>query len=205
MNNFGYQPSESNKGVKPNLPKTDSDTKKNQLDTYIDVLKEESVRLSNMIAKLNDKIQETEKLIKEQNEPKFELAQDEKYYFINFLLKGLCLTVQEDIYVNALRDRARVNQNNCFKTEKRAKEVLNKIELLLKQERLHDIYCPDYKPNWGSDSLKYYIDYDTSKEKWCSCYVRVMEDAIQVYFPAHEIAQKVCDILNREEQNNEIS
>ena len=93
MNNFGYQPSESNKGVKPNLPKTDSDTKKNQLDTYIDVLKEESVRLSNMIAKLNDKIQEAEKLIKEQNEPKFELAQDEKYYFINFLLKGLCYRI----------------------------------------------------------------------------------------------------------------
>lgn len=50
MNNFGYQPSESNKGVKPNLPKTNSDAKKNQLDTYIDVLKEERARLSNMIA-----------------------------------------------------------------------------------------------------------------------------------------------------------
>ena len=81
--------------------------------------------------------------------------------------------------------------------------MLDKIELLLKLERLHDIYCPDYMPNWESDSLKHYVGYNTFKEKWCSCCVRVMEDAIQVYFPTHEIAQKVCDILNKEEQGNE--
>ena len=50
----------------------------NSLDTYIDVLKEESAKLSNMITKLNDKIQEVEtkkeQLIKEQNEPKFEIT-----------------------------------------------------------------------------------------------------------------------------------
>lgn len=179
----------------------------NSLDTYIDVMKEETAKLSGMIAKLNDKIQEIEaekeRLIKEQNKSKFELVQNEKYYFINFLARGSRLAVQKDIYVAALGDRARVNQNNCFKTEKRAKEVLDKIELLLKLERLHDIYCPDYKPNWESDSFKHYVCYNTSKDEWCSCCVRVMEDAIQVYFPTHEIAQKVCDILNKEEQGNE--
>ena len=75
----------------------------------------------------------------------------------------------------------------------------------MKLERLHDIYCPNYKPNWGSDSVKHYICYDASEEKWCSRYVQTIEGAIQVYFPTKEIAQKVCDILNREEQNNEIS
>ena len=173
----------------------------NSLDTYIDVMKEETAKLSGMIAKLNDKIQEIEaekeRLIKEQNKSKFELAQNEKYYFINFLARGYCLAVQKDIYVAALGDRARVDQNNCFKTEKRAKEVLDKIELLLKLERLHDIYCPNYMPDWGADSVKHYVCYDTSKEKWCSRCVQVMEDAIQVYFPAYEIAQKVCDILNK--------
>lgn len=180
----------------------------NSLDTYIDVLKEESAKLSNMITKLNDKIQEVEtkkeQLIKEQNEPKFEIAQDEKYYFVDFYTRGCNLNVKPDVYVGALADRARVDQNNCFKTEERAEEILNKIKFLLKLERLHDIYCPDYKPNWNRESLKYYVAYDTSKEKWYSCCIRVMEDAVQVYFPAQDIAQKVCDILNREEQNSEV-
>ena len=75
----------------------------------------------------------------------------------------------------------------------------------MKLERLHDIYCPNYKPNWHeeSGSIKHCIAYDTSRAKWDSCNAQIMEDAIQVYFPTDEIAQKVCDILNREEQNNE--
>lgn len=179
----------------------------NSLDTYIDVLKEESAKLSNMIAKLNDKIQEAEikkeQLIKEQNEPEFKIAHDEKYYFVDFDSRGCNLNVTSDIYKNVLCDKARVAQNNCFKTKERAEEVLNKIKFLLKLERLHDIYCPDYKPNWNRESLKYYVAYDTSKEKWCSCCIRVMEDAVQVYFPTQDIAQKVYDALNREEQNSE--
>lgn len=185
------------------------ETYMNSLDTYIDALKEESTKLSNMIAKLNDKIQEVEtkkeQLIKEQNEPKFEIAQDEKYYFVDFYSRGCNLAVTSDVYVDALGDKARVNQNNCFKTKERAKEVLDKIKFLLKLERLHDIYCPNYKTNWNeeSNSLKHYVCYDTSKEKWSSCSIRTMEDAVQVYFPTKEITQKVCDILNSEEQNSE--
>lgn len=176
----------------------------NSLDTYIDVMKEETAKLSGMIAKLNDKIQEIEaakeQLIKEQSEPKFTITHDEKYYFVDFYARGCNLNVTSDVYVDVLADRARVNQNNCFKTETRAKEVLDKIKLLLKLERLHDIYCPDYKPDWGSNFSNCYVGYDTSKEKWCSCYVRTMEDAVQVYFPTDEIAQKICDILNSKEQ-----
>lgn len=179
----------------------------NSLDTYIDVLKEESTKLSNMIEKVNDKIKEAEtkkeQLIKEQNEPKFEIAQDEKYYFINFNTRGYDLVVTSDVYVGAFGDKDRVDQNNCFKTKERAEEVLDKIELLLKLERLHDIYCPNYKPSWYRDSIKHYVCYDTSKEKWSRCSIRTMEDAVQVYFPTSEIAQKVCDALNREEQNSE--
>lgn len=179
----------------------------NSLDTYIDVLKEESAKLSNMITKLNDKIQEVEtkkeQLIKEQNEPKFEIAQDEKYYFVDFNSRGCNSAITSDVYVGALGDKLRVEQNNCFKTKERAREVLDKIELLLKLERLHDIYCPNYMPDWETDSVKYCIAYDTSRAKWDSCNVQIMEDAIQVYFPTDEIAQKVCDALNREEQNSE--
>ncbi len=178
----------------------------NSLDTYIDVMKEETAKLSGMIAKLNDIIQEIEaekeRLIKEQNKSKFELAQNEKYYFINFLARGSCLVVQKDIYVAALGDRARVDQNNCFKTEKIAKEVLDKINLLLKLERLHDIYCPDYKAeDDGND--KYRIVFCDGMYQWEQDDYTI--DFLSVYFPTEEIAQNVCDILNSEEQSNEIS
>lgn len=177
------------------------------LDTYIDEMKEETARLSGMIESLNNKIKETEaekeQLIKEQNELKFEIAQDEKYYFVDFYSRGCNLAVTSDVYVDAFGDKDRVNQNNCFKTKERAKEVLDKIKFLLKLERLHDIYCPNYKPNWNGDSfsLKHYVCYDTSREKWDSCNAQIMEDAIQVYFPTDEIAQKVCDILNKERED----
>lgn len=93
--------------------------------------------------------------------------------------------------------------NNYFKTVQQAKEVANKINLLLKLERLHDIYCPNYKPNWNKDafSSKHYVCYNTSEAKWESLGAQIMEDAIQVYFPTDEIAQKVCDILNKERED----
>ena len=183
------------------------------IDTYIDVLntsideaKEEVAKLSSMVAKLNDKIKEVEaekeQLIKEQNEPKFELTQNEKYFFIDFLVRGAGLAVQKDINVNALGDRARENQNNCFKTKERAEEVLNKIKLLLKLERLHDIYCPDYKPDWDSLNKKYFVYYSHDWHRYiirseCNQY----ESAQLTYFPTAAIAQKVRDILNEEEQD----
>lgn len=136
--------------------------------------------------------------IEAENEPEFQITHDENYYFVDFNTRGGNLTVTSDVYVDALGDRARVDQNNCFKTEERAREVLDKINFLLKLERLHDIYCPNYMPDWETDSVKYCIAYDTSRAKWDSCNVQIMEDAIQVYFPTDEIAQKVCDILNKE-------
>lgn len=175
----------------------------NSLDTYIDVLKEESAKLSNMIVKLNDKIKEVEaekeQLIK-QNESKFEIAQDEKYYFVSFNSRGHNLAVTSDIYKNVGCDKARVAQNNCFKTEKRAKEVLNKIELLLKLERLHDIYCLDYTPDWNDGrDIKYLVYYDSDRNKWHIYTCQFMQIPYCVYFPTEEMAQKVCDILNKEE------
>lgn len=130
-----------------------------------------------------------------ENEPKFEIAQGENYYFVNFYDRGCNLNVTSDVYVNAFGDRARVDQNNCFTTEERAKEVLDKIKFLLKLERLHDIYCPDYKAeDDGND--KYRIVFCDGMYQWEQDNYTV--DFLSVYFPTEEIAQKVCAILNKE-------
>ena len=57
-------------------------------------------------------------------------------------------------------DKLNFENNNYFLTKERAEEVADKIKFLLKLERLHDIYCPDYKPNWNNEwESKFYIFY----------------------------------------------
>lgn len=172
------------------------------LGTYVDEMKEETARLSGMIESLNNKIKETEaekeQLIKEQNEPKFEIAHDEKYYFVDFHSRGCNLFVTSDVYVGALGDKLRVEQNNCFKTKERAEEVADKIKFLLKLERLHDIYCPNYKPNWDSLDKKYFVWYSHDWHRYICSECTRSESAQLTYFPTAAIVQKVCDILNKE-------
>lgn len=133
-------------------------------------------------------------------EPKFErVKKDESYYFIG---SGVC----GDFYINSDTeeghplDEALYNKNNYFHTKQRAQEVVDKISFLLKLERLHDIYCPDFNLGLGDglDVEKYYVYYNFVHEKWMdSCAIHASH-AAQVYFPTKDIAQKVCDILNKE-------
>lgn len=178
----------------------------NSLDTYIDVLKEESAKLSNMIAKLNDKIKEIEvkkeQLIKEQNEPEFErVGHGESYYYIYGNTMNVAVTSEDSGYIS---DTSYIN-NNYFYTKKRAQEVADKIKFLLKLERLHDIYCLDYTPDWNDGrDIKYLVYYDSDRNKWHIYTCQFMQIPYCVYFPTEEMAQKVCDILNKEEQSNEV-
>lgn len=142
--------------------------------------------------------------IETDSEPKFEIAQDERYYFIDFYFKGCSLNVRSDVYANVLIDRARVDRNNCFKTEERAKEVIDKINFLLRLERLHDIYCPDYKPDWDDKYTKRYFIFENNlgtQSIWAYGINTVTRNPHEIYFPTEEIAQKVCDILNKERED----
>lgn len=92
-------------------------------------------------------------------------------------------------------DRKCVDTNNYFHTKERAEEVLNKIKMLLRLERLHDMFCPDYKPS--SRDYKYFVSYNLPEEKWlvnCTSF----DNRPNVYFPSQEIARQVADILNQE-------
>nr|DAV36526.1 MAG TPA: hypothetical protein [Caudoviricetes sp.] len=96
------------------------------------------------------------------------------------------------------------NVGNCFPTEERAEQAAEKIKMLLKLEQYHDMFCPDYVPDWNSRvEWKHYVYYDTLKKQWERGNVNHCKDAVQVYFYSKETAQKVCDLLNREENDNE--
>lgn len=138
---------------------------------------------------------------KVEEEPEFKrVGNGQEYYCIgkfNTARFGAVYTLETDHFL----DKASFENNNYFHTRKRAEEVADKINLLLKLERLHDTYCPDYVPDWQDNARKYYVFYGT---KYSTYYVGgclAVDRKPCVYFPTTEIAQKVCDILNGETKN----
>ncbi len=102
-------------------------------------------------------------------------------------------------------DASNYANNNYFHSAERASEVLDKIKFLLKIERLHDNYCPEYTPNFEADLPKYFILYNPTNKKYfySEAPYRWIQSVSQVYFPSAEIAKKVCDRLNEEVIKNE--
>ena len=137
------------------------------------------------------------------DEPKFERVDAEQDYFSIFV--GECgVLVNFCCENNDIVDENFFYSNNYFHTKERAKEVATKINFLLKLERLHDIYCPDYEPNWNDpNENKYCIYYNCNAKEYNCIYNHSAVKMAKVYFPTEEIAQKVCDILNEELKNNE--
>jgi len=93
------------------------------------------------------------------------------------------------------------NAGNCFPTKERAEQVAEKIRLLLKLERYHDMFCPDYVPDWKDSTHNHCICHDEYNNKWKNALSILASSPSGVYFDSEETAQKVCDLLNREEDN----
>lgn len=129
-----------------------------------------------------------------EQEPKFERVEKGEIYFT--ITSGL--DIIRSIEGGYSVDDKKYSVNNYFYTEERAQEVAGKINLLLKLERLHDIYCPDYKPDWERADDKHYVVRDEQRKKYvCGSTIGWSEVAC-VFFPTREITQKVCNILNEE-------
>lgn len=85
---------------------------------------------------------------------------------------------------------------NIWKNIDRGVEVCEKTKLLWLMEQIHDILCPDYKPDWGDDSEeKYFVYFAVKNNKWlydynyCIC-------KVSTYFDTEEHAEQACKILN---------
>lgn len=129
-----------------------------------------------------------------ENEPKFErVEKGERYFTITGELK-----IIRGIEGGYPVDDNKYSVNNYFYTEERAQEVANKINVLLKLERLHDIYCPDYQPDWNSLGEKYFVCYSHDWHRYMYFECNQREFAQLTYFPTAAIAQKVRDRLNKE-------
>ena len=158
---------------------------------------EETISATKEMLKLAE--QERDRLAdqRRESEPKFERVEfGERYY-------GVCVNSEVDsrIYneVGNMRDGAHFRNNNYFHTKERAEEIVDKINLLLKLERLHDTFCPNYMPDFNDeDATKWYLFVSVRDKKWHWEICHACVNDMLVYFSSAEIAQKVCDILNAE-------
>lgn len=144
---------------------------------------------------------EIKKLEAEKEEPTFErVKKGEKYYSI-----GKCPSGEFASYLLTERkghfDEYYFKNNNYFHTKERAEEVADKINFLLKLERLHDTFCPDYKPDWEDGKLKWYIPFEHTDKQYVTNWSTRYEKCATVYFDSLETAEKVCEILNKELEN----
>lgn len=184
--------------------------------TELEKLNERIAQLTDLVKSGEETISATKEMLKlaeqerdrladqrREQEPKFERVEYKKQYFgvrVNSEINYGVFTEIGDMV-----DNAHFRNNNYFYTEERAKEVTNKINLLLRLERLHDIYCPDYVPDWNNlNAFKYTIIYNIVDKSWY--YNQTVTGVIGTcaYFPTREIAKKVCDILNAEERSKDV-
>lgn len=151
------------------------------------------------ISELEQQIAELKEAAQKQDEPKaWKPKNGEKYWYITPYT-----AVIDIVFLNDDADDCVIKFNNCFRTKERAEEVAKKIRMLLKLERYHDMFCPDYVPDWSSDDTKHIVCYDEGEKQW-GCYrIFISIGAAQVYFDSRETAKKVCDLLNGKDYGNE--
>lgn len=150
------------------------------------------------ISELEQQIAELKEAAQKQNEPKAWVPEEgEEYWYIQELLYAANAEFCDDCFDNNI-----IKCNNCFPTKERAEEVAKKIRMLLKLEQYHDMFCPDYVPNLEADNAKYFVAYNEEEKRWNCGMIFLIRDAVQVYFDSKETAQKVCDLLNGEDEEN---
>ena len=147
---------------------------------------------------------EIKKLEAEKEGPAFERVEKGlRYYCVG--VNELGVTVEPHIDNRLIFSDAMFENNNYFHTKERAEEVADKINFLLKLERLHNTFCPDYKPDWeeGKDECKWFIRFDAKNKEYLAFWTTIYRDAT-VYFDSKETAKKVCEILNKELENEDM-
>lgn len=117
----------------------------------------------------------------------------EDYFYI-----GIDFTIDSWENVDDDTDKRNFRIGNCFPTEERAEQVAKKMRLLLRLEQLHDMFCPDYVPDWEGDRLKFQIYFSHSQGEYGKSCSTGIESPCMAVFDTEENAEKAAEILNKE-------
>lgn len=190
--------SEAIKALEENESRKENEMNKTEIENKIYDLKR-TIKSCENIIKANEN--EIKKLEAEKEGFAFKRVEKGlRYYCVG--VNELGVTVEPHIDNRLIFSDAMFKNNNYFHTKERAEEVADKINFLLKLERLHDLYCPDYKPDWNNEwELKYYIFYDVHNKKYQPGVCYYISYDPNIYFNSKETANKVCEILNKEIAN----
>lgn len=176
---------------------------KTEIENKMDELGKEIAELIKEVETYEATIKEykaaIEKLKSEAEKPAFERAKEnDDYYCISESNGEIKAMHTFDDYL--IYDSNRFKNNNYFHTKERAEEVADKINFLLKLERLHDMFCPDYKPDWEDGRFKWSVLFTCDDKEYITIWTNRSKRAT-VYFDSMETADKVCEILNKELEN----
>lgn len=171
---------------------------KTEIENKIHDLKR-TIKSCENIIKANEN--EIKKLEAEKERPTFERVEKGKKYYIVTAGSYNRAFVKEYIEEYMRFDKLNFENNNYFLTKERAEEVADKINFLLKLERLHDTFCPDYKPDWGKISTtKWWVTFNSDQKVYKPYWTNTIDSNI-TYFNSEETAEKVCSVLNKEIEN----
>lgn len=148
------------------------------------------------ISELKKQIVELEEAAQKQDEPKaWRPKKNEEYWYVDITGDSKNYEFLEDEY-----DKVLFDIGNGFPTKEHAERVAKEFKMLLKLWQYHDMFCPDYVPDWEDNQRKYCVFFNTHDHRWDYNCVILARNAVQVYFDSKETAQKVCDLLNGEEE-----
>lgn len=144
------------------------------------------------IEKLKKQVEELKEKIKTL-ENKEQLERKERYYYVDIDSEG-------NFYVdrgNNGMTTEKYNNKNYFILERNALVFLDTLNELKKLQYYHDIYCPEYAPDWNNeDEEKWYVFFETDEREYY--YERTWSFyRSTIYFDSEETAGKVCDELNK--------
>lgn len=157
-------------------------------------------KLETLKAEFLGKLEALRKEAEEQEELKpWKPGAGEEYFFVDndFCANSYC-NCDDEV------DNYNFEIGNCFRMEERAKQVVEKMRLLLRLEQLHDMLCPDYEPDWeNEDEHKFYLFYDGKTGNWKYTYWSAFDFRVGEYFDTEKNAEKAAEILNRELEKSE--
>lgn len=145
------------------------------------------------IEKLEKQIEELKAEIEKLKKSEKQLERPDHFYFINmdgdgdfYIDKSLC---DNDYYFN---------NRNYFLSEKSAERFLSAVEELKALQYYHEIYCPDYIPNWNDEKEeKWYVFFNKSLCRYQYSYSTNRYRLNEIYFDSEETVKKVCNRLNK--------
>ena len=121
------------------------------------------------------------------------LKRTEHYYFFNIDGDG-------DFYIDEDNDGITTecyDNWNYFLSEESSERFLSAVEELKVLQHYHEMYCPNYIPNWNDeDEVKWYVFFNKALDRYQYSYDTYDFRLNEIYFDSEETVRKVCDRLN---------